>query len=158
MEGIYIRPAEAGDAAEIAKTTKDAFSLYVREAGIETTDALIESKENVAEDIQNKIVYCALLNERIVGSLRVEINEKEKTAYLSRFGVLPTNRNNGVGKALLKAVDEKLSVLGIEKLYLHTAANIDALMSFYKNAGFNVQSVSEDKGYPRALMVRYYTA
>ncbi|NLB81640.1 MAG: GNAT family N-acetyltransferase [Clostridiaceae bacterium] len=156
MKDILIKRAELDDAQAIMQVTKEAFEWYAKASGAKETDAQNEDCDTVKYDIQNKYVYCAYLNGILIGSLRVEINDTEQSAYLSRFGVLTEYRNLGVGKRLIFAVDSKMEQLGVEKLYLHTSTNISSLMTFYKNAGFLVHSVSKERGYPRALLVKRY--
>ncbi|MCK9478237.1 MAG: GNAT family N-acetyltransferase [Firmicutes bacterium] len=154
MKEVQIRLATTEDAKQIAKVIKEAFLWYVHAAEIKTVEALNETYEDVAADIKNKKVYCALLDKKVIGSLRIEINSDNKTAYLSRFGVLLEYRNIGVGKKLMQAVDIELKSLGIQKLFLHTAINIPELISFYKKVGFQIETVSESEGYPRALLTK----
>jgi GNAT superfamily N-acetyltransferase len=59
----------------------------------------------------------------------------ERTAELETLAVLPSHRGNGVGGALMDAVEEELGRLGVEDLWVAVvAANADALR-FYERRG-----------------------
>jgi hypothetical protein len=49
-----------------------------------------------------------------------------------------------------------LAAKNIEKVSLHTASNYYALVRFYYGRGFYVDSVSKERGYARALMIKDY--
>ena len=87
----------------------------------------------------------------VAGSVRVEIMD-DKTAYLSRFSVLPQYHKYGVGKKLISEVFSILESKDIKAVYLHTSLDVKYLINFYEGCGFQVESVSEDKGYKRARL------
>ena len=45
---------------------------------------------------------------------------------------------------------------GVKRLELHTAAKYFDLVRFYYGRKFYIESISEDRGYKRALMVKEY--
>ena len=76
-------------------------------AGLDDTAALHETREQVENDIVDKLVYVAYIDDVVVGSLRVEcINEE--TAYLSRFGVSADYQNLGIGKSMMGVFDMEM--------------------------------------------------
>lgn len=156
MEKVLFKAAIAKDAPEIASVTKKAFAYYAGLAGLDTIEALSEDIETVKKDISDKLVYIAVSEGKIIGSLRIKINEKEKTAYLSRFGLLAPYRGNGVGKKFLEFVDAKMKCAGVKRLLLHTSSKISSIMIFYYSNGFYADGVSHDMGYPRALLIKEY--
>lgn len=156
MEGLYLKRATAEDIHGIMEVTRDAFTRYAQMAGLDTVEALNEDYEKVKQDIQNKYVYAAYLDGRVVGSLRIEADAEKGTAYLSRFGVSTLHQNLGVGKKLIKLVDSEMPAMGVKRLCLHTSSRVSPLIIFYYSVGFYIQSVSHDRGYPRALLVKEY--
>lgn len=153
---FYVRRAEACDVDGIAEVTKEAFVKYAELAGLSTVAALAETVEEIKSDIKNKYVYVAFLDEKVVGSLRIEIDKNNETAYLSRFGVCLSQQNLGVGKSLMNLVDVDMNALGVKKLCLHTASKVGSLIVFYYRCGFFVESTSTEKGYIRAFLVKEY--
>ena len=76
-----VRIANEYDVHAIMQITKQAFQQYIRLAGLTDIEALNETEEQVLNDIKNKIVLIATINEIPVGSVRLDINDEDKTAY-----------------------------------------------------------------------------
>ena len=155
LYGFSVKMATENEIPEIQEITKDAFLRYVREAGLDNIEALNETYEDIKKDIETKYVFVAFVNGEPVGSVRIKIND-DNTAYLSRFGVRSTNQNHGVGKTLMNVVDKVMKEHNIEKLMLHTASKYIPLVRFYYGRGFYIDSVSKDRGYNRALLIKEY--
>ncbi len=151
---FIIRRAEAPDAPDVYLILQKAFHEYAKTAGLTELEALKESQSDIEREIRNKVVYIATIDKQIVGTVRVDI-EGEK-AYISRFAVNSSHRNIGIGKSLMNLVDKYLVSMGIKRVFLHTASRYGALMRFYYGRGFYVDSVSHDRGYPRATMIKEY--
>jgi len=155
-EGFQIRRATPEDIYEIKKITAQAFKEYDRLAGgINGLDALTETDEDIMHDIETKVVFVAFMDDSIVGSVRVKVND-DNTAYLSRFAVSPEFQNLGIGKALMNLVDIHMRHIGVKHMELHTASKITTLIRFYYGRGFYIDSTSKDRGYIRALLCKDY--
>ena len=148
---VRIRKAEPGDAKRIVEITTEAFVQYIKAAGIKDTPALHEGEEQVLEDIKTKDVYVALVEDEIVGSVRIHKLD-EDSVYLSRFGVSMEHRNLGIGKLLVNYLDAVLMQEKVKHIVLHTASKASHLIKFYYNRGFYVDDVSKDKGYIRVQL------
>ena len=157
MNGLFqIRGATEADAQAILDITRDAFGKYCKMAGIADIEALHETIEDVKRDIAEKTVLVAYLDNIVVGSLRLTFDDEAKTAYLSRFGVSREYRNNGIGKALVNVADMNARRRGIKRMRLHTASKLAEIVRFYYSRGFYIESVSNERGYLRAEMVKDY--
>ena len=97
----------------------------------------------------------AYIGDEIVGSLRIEVIG-DGTAYLSRFGVCPGSQNAGIGKSMMRSVDDIMKKCHIKQLQLHTASKNTGLIRFYYGRGFYIDSTSKDKGYIRAFLCKDY--
>jgi ribosomal protein S18 acetylase RimI-like enzyme len=154
---FVVRMAKEEDIPQIKDVAKEAFRLYTEGAGITAmVGTLEESYEDIKKDIETKLVFVALQEDRIIGSVRVEVMP-DNTAYLSRFGVGGAYQNNGVGKILINAVDSSMKRAGVTNLYLHTASRMLSLVRFYYGRGFYIESTTKDRGYIRALLCKEYT-
>lgn len=153
-EGFYVRQATVSDVDGIYDITKSAFISYARLAGLKTTDALSETKEDIIKDIESSLVLVAVIDDLVVGSVRIAINGDE--GYLSRFGVDTNYQNIGIGKCLMNLVDIKMRALKIKKLKLHTASRVSSLVRFYYGRGFFIDEIKKDRGYERALLIKEY--
>ncbi len=153
-EGFLVRQATTDDIDAIAEITHTAFIKYCELAGLPTVAALTETNQQIAKDIEEKLVLVAFLHDKVVGSARVEIKGEE--AYFSRFGVSNDYQNLGIGKSLLNMVDIEMKKRGVKKLCLHTASKVSSLIRFYYGRGFYIESTSNDRGYIRAYLVKEY--
>jgi len=153
---VTVRMAVVEDISQIRALSKEAFGMYAEGAGISSiVGELNESDEYLKEEIQNKLVFVAIVGGTIIGSVRVEVHD-DKTAYLSRFGVKAEYQNKGIGQVLMNEVDSIMQKLGIYKLYLHTASRMLSLVRFYYGRGFYIESTTKNRGYIRALLCKEY--
>jgi ribosomal protein S18 acetylase RimI-like enzyme len=153
---VIVRKASACDVEEIRILASDSFRIYAENAEItEFVAPLNESYDKVKSEVETKNVFVALVNGKIIGSLRIEV-KSDNTAYLSKFGISSLYQNYGVGKMLMKAVDESMEDIGIDKLYLHTSSRMFSLIKFYYGGGFYIESTTKDRGYIRALLCKEY--
>ncbi|MBE7027217.1 MAG: GNAT family N-acetyltransferase [Ruminococcaceae bacterium] len=154
--GFEVRVATYNDIDAIEQITREAFQKYAQMVGNDNIQALCETKEDIKNDIDNSLVLVAFMDNVPVGSVRVKINEEDKTAYLSRFGVKISSQNNGVGKSLINLVDLKMREMGIKRIMLHTGAKVSSLVRFYYGRGYYIDSTTKDRGYIRALLCKDY--
>lgn len=154
---FIIRRAVPDDAESVKMIMQESFKKYMQDTGLVgcSMDALEESIETIKEDIISKIVYIALIDDTPVGSIRIQLLP-DKTAYISRFGVMLQYHNIGIGKSLMNLADKLLMAEGIKKVSLHTASKYKDLIRFYYGRGFYIDSTSKDRGYIRALLVKEY--
>ena len=154
--GFEVRIATYEDIDAIEQITREAFEKYASMIGNSNIQALNETKDDIKNDIDTSIVLVAFMDNVPVGSVRVKVNDEDKTAYLSRFGVKISTQNNGIGKSLINLVDIKMREMGVKKLMLHTGAKVSSLVRFYYGRGFYIDSTTKDRGYIRALMYKDY--
>ena len=153
--GFHIRLATEAEIPEIQAITKISFQKYIKNAGLEDTEALNETYEDILRDLDTKSVFVAFINEVPAGSVRIKV-KPDGTAYLSRFGVSTKYQNLGIGKALMNMVDITMRHNKVKRICLHTASKVFSLVRFYYGRGFYIDSTSKDRGYVRALLVKDY--
>ena len=155
LYGFHIRLATEAEIESIREITQISFQKYIQNAGLSDIDALNETTERIRQDLRNKLVFVAFINDVPVGSVRIKIRE-DNTAYLSRFGVTNLHQNQGVGKGMMSVIDSVMIEKGVKRLELHTASKYFDLVRFYYGRNFYIESVSNSKGYLRALLVKEY--
>ncbi|HCS74225.1 MAG TPA: N-acetyltransferase [Clostridiales bacterium] len=154
---LIIRKAGQEDIPAIHQITQEAFEKYAADLGLpETVSALKENEETILHELDKKTILIAILDGVPVGSVRYEI-QPDRSAYISRFGVKLDIQKSGVGRALIKAVEEDLRKQSIEMVTLHTATKMTAQIRFYYGLGFYVHSTATDKGYIRGLLCKELT-
>ena len=93
------------------------------------------------DDFLNRIkekgnVFCAIDNDRIVGSLFYYANNfDEKIAFITLFGVIKEYRHKHIASMLFDKMVYKCREK-FEKIQLYTHSTNDAAISFYKKKGF----------------------
>lgn len=153
MEQILLVQATPADANEILAITRRAFDLYAKEVRKrESIAALYETLDDVLWDIENKYVYVAKIDGKIVGGVRFVVLA-QNVAYLSRFALDPEVQNLGIGGLLLEKVKLECLNLGVCAITLHTASKMRHSVAFYLKNGYYIHSISKDADYIRAFMV-----
>jgi len=159
MDKLYafeVKRAAEEDIPAIIKITKDAFLKYCEMAGLDyDIEALRETFEDVKKDIETKEVFVVFIDDEPIGAVRIELLENHE-AYLSRFAVKTSQRNNGIGKILMSVVDKVMKENDVHILRLHTGSHVAPLIRFYYGRGFYITSVDYSRGYPRAELVKDY--
>ena len=151
-----IRKAVVEDATSVYEIMQESFKKYMEATGLtRPVEALEESLDDIINDITNKEVYIAFIDDVAVGTVRVR-TMPDKTAYISRFGVKIKNHNIGIGKSLMNLMDKILMSQNIKSVSLHTASENTDLVRFYYGRGYFIDSTTKDRGYVRALMVKNY--
>ncbi len=151
-----VKLATEEDIPAIHKITHDAFLKYCEMAGLDyNIEALNESYDDIREDIKTKNVFVVRIDDEPVGAVRIELLPNHE-AYLSRFAVATSNRNNGIGKILMKVVDKVMVENHVKTLRLHTCSKVTALIRFYYGRGFYISDVEYSRGYARAELIKEY--
>lgn len=151
-----VKSATEDDIPAIHKITHDAFLKYCEMAGLDyNIEALTETYDDIRHDIETKNVFVVRIDDEPVGAVRIELLP-DNEAYLSRFAVASSNRNNGIGKILMKVVDKVMKENNVKILKLHTCSKVTALIRFYYGRGFYISDVEYSRGYARAELVKEY--
>jgi len=151
---LTIRRATVKDAPYIFSIIQKAFKEYSKITGQTNLEALAETVEDIEEAIKTRTVFIAVMDDNIVGTVRISIEGDQ--ANISRFAVDCDNQNNGIGKALMNEADTYLKKMHVKKVTLHTSSKHDVLMRFYYGIGFYAEAIETDRGYLRARMVKEY--
>jgi len=147
---LKIIRAVKNDAKQIHDLVLSAFARYASEVGF-VVAALKESEEDIIADIENKNVFIAVSDNKVVGSIRYE--KIKNIAYISRFSASANTKIDNIGKSLIDYVKEECSASGIDAICLHTSTKLTGLVRFYYKCGFFVFDINRDRGYPRGLFV-----
>ena len=154
---VVVRRALKSDAEEILNVTKAAFTLYKDDLHSSyPVPALAETAADIETDIESHVVYVAVADGRIAGSIRLRKLNNE-LAYVYRFGVSPNVNNSGIGSSLLARIIDDCVADGMKAIALHTNSRYYKLARYYYGKRFFVHSTSTAKGYIRALFVKELT-
>jgi len=108
----------------------------------------ISEEIELDDDQVNAISVCAIMNEMYVGTARYR--ETSSGIKLERFAVLNNYRGQGIGKALVKFMVDKID--GKKKIYLHAQ---EAVVDFYLPLGFEkINARFYEAGIPHWKMIK----
>ena len=152
---IYIRAAQDKDANAIEHILKTSFSDYHLLVNVEEpVKATRESTDDIISGMETNTVFVAFFNHlKCVGTIRVRMMD-EHTGYISRFAVLPHWQQTGAGKRLLQTAQEWFIERGAKSMVLHTAMSMTPLVNYYLSSGFQLETLSDEKGYQRGKFVK----
>ena len=120
---IKIRKFKAGDAQRIAELEAVCFSRPWSE------------KELVSSASYPYAVYLiALCDEQIAGYAGAYI--AAEVAEINNIAVFPDHRRQGVGSALIDALEDECRSRGVKKLSLDVRASNEAALALYNKKGF----------------------
>lgn len=128
---IKIRPIELGDKERWLELFKEYIVFYkssLSDAQFELTWKRLNSEFNIkglVAEVDNKIVGFTHY------IWRPSTWEVEDFCYLEDLYVDPKNRRSGVGRALIKAVEEIASAKGSKRLYWTTAPDNETARKLY---------------------------
>lgn len=125
---IKLRKSTSEDAKEIAR--QNAIFFY----GTDDCESFPEE-----EPIENEVTYMVELENKTIGKIRVDYNDN--SAFICGFGLLPSFRGKGYGKAALKAAIKLLNEKNIFNIELDVECKNDTALNLYKGCGFEEKSV-----------------
>ena len=123
--------ANDSDAEEILRLQ---YTAYQSEAAIYnnySVQPLMQTLEETLEEFKESTVLKAVLNGKIIGSVRAA--EKEDSVYIGKLMVLPKYQNAGVGKRLLKTIESEFSG---KKYWLTTGHKSEKNLALYEKCGY----------------------
>ena len=120
--------------------------VFVEEQGVPLEDEFDEY-DNLYGQCEHVLVY---YNEQSVGTGRVRF--VEHFAKLERICILKPYRKFGIGKIIIKALEEIAEKNGVTKIKLHGQTHAEG---FYKKLGYQTSSnMFMEDGIPHILMVK----
>ena len=116
--------------------------VFVEEQGV---DEDLEYDEHDADAVH----FVAYDGDAAVGAARLREYEAE-TGKVERVAVLKSRREEGIGRALMTAVEDEAAALGLETVLLHSQTHA---ADFYETLGYDRSSdVFEEAGIPHVEM------
>ncbi|HUW44925.1 MAG TPA: GNAT family N-acetyltransferase [Dehalococcoidia bacterium] len=109
----------------------------------------------IGERINTNKISVALVafdNQELLGTVCLKVHDMDTrldlSPWLAGLYVSAPRRRQGIGAALVSAIEKKAHELGVEKLYLHTPES----ETFYSKLGWQVKERPQYHGYPVSLM------
>ena len=146
-----IRLALKEDIPNIIKLTKLSFKKYQENIKYKIAP-LLESKDDVYQDILNKYVFVLYHNDILVGSARAKIDKDY--LKISRICIHPDYQKNGYGSILLRHIEKMAYQKGITAIGLTTLNNVSYLENFYLKNKYRKILINTSRGYERSIMIK----
>lgn len=130
---MEIRTADTSDAGRLAEIYRNAYREN-RELGF-PAKAGSASEGDVAEWIREFRLYVAIMDEDIVGGVRLEDTDPNRVK-LSRLGVPERWQSEGIGSRLLEHAESAMRECGYSIIWLTTPEGHPYLPEFYRQRGY----------------------
>jgi ribosomal protein S18 acetylase RimI-like enzyme len=139
---ITLRPMRADEfPAYVAYFVSDYAAEIVANYGRSLADALIQARNDIAEDLPHgpntpgQILMC-IETEQHIGYLWYRIDTATQSAFINDICVLQEHQGKGQGTAALTALETLLKPQGITQIRLRVAASNPRAQSLYSKLGF----------------------
>jgi ribosomal protein S18 acetylase RimI-like enzyme len=131
---MIIENATVSDAEELLVLQKLA---YQSEAAIYddfSIPPLVQTLESLEEDFKSHFFLKAVLDGRIIGSVRA--NTRERTCYIGRLIVHPHVQNRGIGTRLMDEIEKIFN--GCKRFELFTGDQSKRNLRLYQKRGYRI--------------------
>jgi GNAT superfamily N-acetyltransferase len=135
MTDAVIARADVVDAGEILTVQRAAYVSEAQLYGTPRFSALTETLEEMRAAIETGGVLAARLGTRIVGAVRAV--RDGRSCEVARLVVAPDMRRQGIGGALISAVEADLAG-EVDRFWLFTGDRSTANMRLYAKSGYEV--------------------
>jgi ribosomal protein S18 acetylase RimI-like enzyme len=95
---------------------------------------LTQTLNELEEECKEKVVLKAVIDEKIVGSIRA--NAHENGCWVNKLVVLPEYQRQGIGESLLREIEKYF--LDAEKFTLATGAKSKSNIRLYEKVGYKI--------------------
>ena len=134
-----IKKALYSDLKEILALQKLAYQSEAELYYDYTIPPLTQSLEEIRKDFENQLFLKAVIEGKIVGSVRAY--EEDGICHIGRLFVHPEYQNRGIGKKLMKRIENHFS--SSDKYSLFTGKRSKKNIYFYESQGY--KRVKEEK-------------
>ncbi|MBN2853253.1 MAG: GNAT family N-acetyltransferase [Clostridia bacterium] len=148
---ITIRNAVKQDIEDILRIQKKAFAFQAKKYNDYEMPPMVETYEDVLKDIENQMVFVAVLDSKIVGSVRVIRNQDE--AEIKRLAVDDDYHNNGIGHMLMDIAE--LQHRELKRLWLLTGSESYKSINMYKKLGYEIYKEADHKDYKLVYLQKF---
>ncbi len=141
---IVLRDAADSDIELVTTLIRDGFAEY--EGKLDPpSGAHFETPEKVRAKMEQGGAIMAFVDETCAGA--VLFYPEDGFLYLGRLAVLSDYRTQGIGKALIEAVESKARTLGLPGVQLSVRVVLPRNRAYFEKLGYQVVSYHTHEGY-----------
>ena len=133
-----LRAVQQGDAKQVAEVLRESFNEYAGRLD-PPSGALSETEESIIEKLRTSQAFVIESDGGIVACVFCQVQGED--FYLSRLGVLPRYRRQGLAQRLIEKVEERAHEIGVSRVRLGTRLANPRNIEYYKRLGY--EHVSE---------------
>ncbi|EHQ25591.1 GNAT family N-acetyltransferase [Mucilaginibacter paludis] len=126
--------SQASDITEILALQKLAYQSEAELYNDYTIQPLMQDESSLLEEFKTAIILKAVTDPQIIGSVRA--NFEVNTCYIGKLIVSPEWQNKGIGKQLMKVIEEKYG--DAERYELFTWDKSIKNMALYATLGYEI--------------------
>lgn len=89
--------------------------------------------------VQPELFLLGEIDDKVVASVMAGFDGHR--GWVNYLAVCPTQRRRGLGRQLIEEVERRLTALGCPKLNLQVRSDNQAVLTFYRNLGYQVDEV-----------------
>lgn len=141
--------ASVSDFPEILEIQKKAFRSEAELYQNFNIQPLTQTLDELEEECLEKIVLKAVLDGKIVGSIRA--NTYEEGCWLNKLIVLPEYQRKGIGETLLREIENYFPTA--KKFTLGTGANSESNIRLYQKVGYQIIGKTTFEGGVEAVVM-----
>jgi len=131
---MIIEKAMVSDAGELLTLQKLAYRSEAEIYNDFTLPPLVQTLEGMEEDFKNQLFLKAVMDGRIIGSVRAYA--KEGTCYVGRLIVHPDFQSRGIGTRLMN--DMERIFYGCKRFELFTGDRSERNLYLYRKLGYRI--------------------
>ena len=131
---ILVERATASDAEEILALQKLAYRSEAEIYDDYKIPPLVQTLESIEKDFESQRFLKALMNGRIIGSVRAY--SKEGTCYIGRLIVHPDFQNRGLGTKLINEIERIFRTC--KRFELFTGVRSEKNLYLYQKLGYKI--------------------
>lgn len=127
---VFIRPYQAADQNAVIALWQQVFPDNPAH-----NDPQLDIQRKLK--VQPECFLMALIEDRIVGTIMAGFDGHRGWVYY--VAVLPEQRRQGIGRALMAAAEQALAQLGCRKINLQVRPDNHTVLAFYRGLGYAVE-------------------
>ena len=139
LRGVTLQKAKNADAGEIARQDKLYFGEEFRgDSEYEQSGRMLMPED---EEKRGFTIYLAIKDGKIIGKVNIQLSGGLGGVY--GLGVLPEERGNGYGRAIILLAVQTLKAAKAETIFLQVLTDNEKALNLYKSCGFETSSVMD---------------
>ena len=131
---MIIEKATVSDAEEILALQKLAYRSEAEIYNDFNIPPMVQTLESIEKDFENQVFLKALINGRIIGSVRAY--SKEGICYIGRLVVHPDFQNQGIGTKLMNEIEKIFGTC--QRFELFTGDKSERNLYLYQKLGYKL--------------------